>query len=147
MAMHINADICTGCGACVDVCPSGAIRLMDGKAVIDEALCNVCEACVSACPVNAIAVAGLPVPVEPVPARPVIVTSAPSSSRGVTTWAGAALAFVGREVAPRVADALVNALERRLTRATSQANGPSRQPARAGRPGRPRRQRRRKRST
>ena len=144
MAMHINADICTGCEACVEVCPSGAIRLIDSKAAIDEALCDSCEACVAACPVNAITSAALPVPVEPVPARPIIITPAPSSSRGVTAWVGAALAFVGREVAPRLADALVNALERRLTRATSQANRPSRQPACAGRP---RRQRKRKGST
>jgi NAD-dependent dihydropyrimidine dehydrogenase PreA subunit len=132
--MHINADICTGCGACVEVCPSGSIRLIDGKAVIDEAVCNLCEACVAACPVNAITAAALPVPVEPVPARPVIVTPVPSSSRGVTAWTGAALAFIGREVAPRLADALVNALERRLARAPSQTNRASPQTARAGRP-------------
>jgi ferredoxin len=37
MAMHINADICTGCGTCLEACPSGPLRLADGKAAIDEA--------------------------------------------------------------------------------------------------------------
>jgi NAD-dependent dihydropyrimidine dehydrogenase PreA subunit len=136
MAIHIQADICTSCGACVEACLAGAIGLDNSKAVIDEALCNLCEACISMCPVNAITDTALPVPVNPRPVQPVIasstlLTTAPSSQR-VAAWASAALVFVGREVAPRLADALATALERRLTRATSRTSGSSRLPASAG---------------
>jgi NAD-dependent dihydropyrimidine dehydrogenase PreA subunit len=151
MTMYIQAEACTGCGVCVAACPPGAIRLIEGKAVIDGTLCNLCEACVSVCPVNAITVTALPVPVNPGPVQPVIISSTlPTTSpspQSVTAWAGAALAFVGREVAPRLADALVAALERRLTRVTSQANRSSRQSASSGRPGRAYRLRKRKRSS
>ena len=46
-------DACTGCGVCVDVCPFGAIDMVNGKAVINEA-CRACGQCVDACPVGAI---------------------------------------------------------------------------------------------
>ncbi|MBN2334671.1 FAD-binding protein [Candidatus Bathyarchaeota archaeon] len=46
-------EACTGCGLCVDVCPFGAIEMVDGKAVITEA-CRACGQCVDACPVGAI---------------------------------------------------------------------------------------------
>jgi ferredoxin len=149
MAIHIQAKICTGCGACVEACPPGAIRLVEGQAaIIDGTLCNLCEACVSVCPVNAITVTTPPVPVNPGPVQPAIVsstlpTASPSSQR-VAALAGAALAFVGREVAPRLADAFVTALERRLTRATSRTNGASQRPVPAGRPGWAYRHRKRK---
>ncbi|HUV54984.1 MAG TPA: electron transfer flavoprotein subunit alpha [Candidatus Krumholzibacteriaceae bacterium] len=46
-------DACTGCGVCVDVCPFGAVDMVNGKAVINEA-CRACGQCVDACPVGAI---------------------------------------------------------------------------------------------
>lgn len=46
-------DVCTGCGACVTVCPFGAIEMKEGKAYITEG-CRVCGQCVDACPENAI---------------------------------------------------------------------------------------------
>jgi len=46
-------DACNGCGACVAVCPFGAIEMKDGRAHITEA-CRVCGQCVDACPENAI---------------------------------------------------------------------------------------------
>jgi len=46
-------DACTGCGVCVDVCPFGAIDMVNGKAVINEA-CRACGQCVEACPIGAI---------------------------------------------------------------------------------------------
>jgi len=45
-------------------------------------------------------------------------------ARGLVPLAGAALAFLGREVAPRLADVLVAALERRLTRPTTTTIAP-----------------------
>jgi len=46
-------DACVGCGICVNVCPFGAIEMVDGKAVINEA-CRACGECVDMCPSAAI---------------------------------------------------------------------------------------------
>ncbi|MBN2005262.1 MAG: 4Fe-4S binding protein [Anaerolineae bacterium] len=45
---------CTGCGACVEICPGGALTLVENKACLNDALCRGCEACVQACPVGAL---------------------------------------------------------------------------------------------
>ncbi|WNY28826.1 Ferredoxin-type protein NapF [Methanimicrococcus stummii] len=51
----VNKSECTGCGICVDDCPSGAISLDDaGISVIDQGACTECGACVSGCPAEAI---------------------------------------------------------------------------------------------
>jgi len=53
-AMYVvNQEKCTGCGTCIDVCPTDAIRIRDGKAVIDMA-CVDCGACPRVCPEGAI---------------------------------------------------------------------------------------------
>ena len=44
---------CTGCGACVDACPFGAIEIKDGKPELNAA-CKVCGICLKACPEHAI---------------------------------------------------------------------------------------------
>ena len=41
---------CLGYGACVNVCPKGAIRVEDGLAVVDKRLCIGCGKCVAVCP-------------------------------------------------------------------------------------------------
>ena len=50
----IKEEECTGCGACMNVCPSNAIYMVDDKACIDENRCNGCGTCVKVCPKNAI---------------------------------------------------------------------------------------------
>ena len=53
----VDADKCTGCGTCVDVCPVGVFEIVDGKSSpvnVDE--CLVCMACEAQCPENAIEV-------------------------------------------------------------------------------------------
>lgn len=44
----IISENCVACGACVDVCPSGAIAMED-VAVIDKSKCTDCGACVDEC--------------------------------------------------------------------------------------------------
>ncbi len=48
---RINATLCSGCGACVDVCAYKAIEL-DGAlrvAVVNEATCKGCGTCAATC--------------------------------------------------------------------------------------------------
>ena len=52
-------DNCTGCGICEKVCPSGSIRVKNGKAVHISGNCQTCLACAHACPKKAI---GLTIP-------------------------------------------------------------------------------------
>lgn len=47
---------CIGCGICVQICPFGAIEMVDGKARISEA-CRACGQCVEACPNDSIVIA------------------------------------------------------------------------------------------
>jgi len=43
--------VCTQCGDCAAVCPTGAIKQnARGAYYVDYAECNLCEACVSECP-------------------------------------------------------------------------------------------------
>ena len=53
MAAQVDKGKCTGCESCVSECPSEAISMVDGKAVISDA-CVDCGVCVDACPVEAI---------------------------------------------------------------------------------------------
>ena len=48
------SDACVGCGICEKVCPSGSIRVENGKAVHHAGNCQTCLACVHACPQKAI---------------------------------------------------------------------------------------------
>lgn len=57
MALTINVDECTACGACEFECPNGAIRTKRGVYIIDAGLCTECDGdapkCVSVCPSGA----------------------------------------------------------------------------------------------
>ena len=53
MAYKIT-DECTACGACMESCPSEAIKEGPTKYTIDPDLCIDCGACVDECPVGAI---------------------------------------------------------------------------------------------
>jgi ferredoxin len=51
----IDKDTCTGCGTCVDWCPTDAIALDDnGLAERDENACIGCGVCARFCPDEAI---------------------------------------------------------------------------------------------
>ncbi len=53
MAIKVNQEKCIACGACLSVCPFGAIVMQDEKAYITEA-CTTCGACIDTCPVQVI---------------------------------------------------------------------------------------------
>jgi Fe-S-cluster-containing hydrogenase component 2 len=128
MTIQINRERCAGCGVCMDTCPEGAIQLMDSQAVIDEGLCTQCKACIDACPNGAISEVRMPersfaimrpstsesspVPIQIQPA----LAKSKTPARSLAPLAGAALAFLGKEVAPRLVDVVVTALENRLVR-------------------------------
>lgn len=42
--------LCVHCGACVDVCPTKALKFVDKKVVWDEQRCIDCDACINRCP-------------------------------------------------------------------------------------------------
>jgi ferredoxin len=123
--IYVDGEKCTGCGVCEDVCPVEAVRVSDGVARIDQDRCNECEACVEACPDEAILVViepaeekALSLREQPVPEVALTEphrTPTPLRTK-VVPVVGAALAFLGREVAPRLAMYLVDVLDRRLSR-------------------------------
>ena len=53
-----EASRCLNCKnpRCVAACPVEAIKMVDGKAVIDEGACVECGACVGECPCEAISI-------------------------------------------------------------------------------------------
>ncbi len=53
--IRVLSEKCTGCGRCVELCPSGSWKLEKGKAVWDGMeLCLECAACYHFCPEEAI---------------------------------------------------------------------------------------------
>ena len=53
----VNVDKCVSCGKCVEVCPFGAMVMLDGgRAMVVELMCEGCGVCKLVCPTNAIEV-------------------------------------------------------------------------------------------
>jgi ferredoxin len=99
-------------------------------------LFTACEACIEACVNEAITMRPMLEPnmstitlptteIRPVPVQEkAVVPEAVVPNRGVVPLAGAALAFLGREAAPRLVDVLFTLLERKLTQSTMTTDTP-----------------------
>lgn len=147
--IQIDDRLCSACGACVDVCPRQAIRIVDGGAVVDSAACDDCGQCVPVCPRDAILWVDVFAPetsggsvtvCEPVS----IATTSWMPTRAAAVWplVGSALLWAGREIVPRVADLALDVLVRRASRSTAPRDAAIASGLSAG--GRRRRQRQRK---
>ena len=53
MTVEYKEDACISCGVCVKACREGALKMEDGKVIIDNAKCNNCARCVKSCPTDA----------------------------------------------------------------------------------------------
>ncbi len=53
--IHIDEELCDGCGECIPNCHEGALQLIDGKArLISDLMCDGLGACIGHCPQGAI---------------------------------------------------------------------------------------------
>jgi len=53
--IHIDEELCDGCGNCVPSCAEGSLQIVDGKAkVIADNLCDGLGACLGECPQDAL---------------------------------------------------------------------------------------------
>ncbi len=125
----IDATRCTGCGACVEACPVGAIAMVENKARVIETLCAGCKACLSVCRVGAIqpVVRGelIPTPAQPLP-------SAYRQPNPLAETVGAAAVVTGVGLLARAGGALVQAIGRWLTQWSTTANPPAARGSSAG---------------
>lgn len=49
----------SACRACIEACPDQALKLEEGKVVVDSARCSRCSLCAGACPTAAVTVRGV----------------------------------------------------------------------------------------
>ncbi len=115
--ISVNEEACSGCGACVEACPAGAIQLLAGRPVIASSGCTGCLSCVQACPQGALTAVELPEVVTIMS----LAKSGPAGGNtvprsGTSPWvdlAAKAMAAFARELAPRLAEAFLRNLNRR----------------------------------
>jgi NAD-dependent dihydropyrimidine dehydrogenase PreA subunit len=57
VTLKLDADKCTGCGRCIEVCPHNVFQQQDKKVVMaNRDSCIECGACVKNCPFKAVEV-------------------------------------------------------------------------------------------
>ncbi len=55
---------CINCGQCVEICPFNALKMTEGKPVIERSRCNACGNCVTVCSPKALEVLGYPMTIK-----------------------------------------------------------------------------------
>ena len=55
-SLKVDDDLCKGCTTCMRICPTAAIRIRNGKAVISDNKCVDCGECIKICPHKAIGI-------------------------------------------------------------------------------------------
>lgn len=55
---------CINCGQCLEICPFNALKMREGKPVIERSRCNACGNCVTVCSPKALEVLGYPMTIE-----------------------------------------------------------------------------------
>lgn len=50
----VDDELCLRCGACVGVCPSNGMFLLDTRLIINGTICRGCAVCIGVCPVRAL---------------------------------------------------------------------------------------------
>jgi NAD-dependent dihydropyrimidine dehydrogenase PreA subunit len=119
----VRYEDCTGCGDCIPVCPNNAIFLQNEVAVIDQTECGECCTCVETCQEGAIMSVEqepqilttvtvqeeLPAVRQPsaemIPTQPIQTLAIPAI--------GSVLLWTGREILPRLANAVFQVLDRK----------------------------------
>ena len=57
--IEIDRELCSGCGLCVSVCPTGTITLIEGRAAVSGEASIFCGHCAAVCPQEAIRVSAI----------------------------------------------------------------------------------------
>ena len=55
----VHEDLCYGCGACIALCPTNALDLVNRLAIVEQSDCTLCEHCIPSCPVFALSIKGV----------------------------------------------------------------------------------------
>lgn len=64
-----RSDSCIGCGACEQVCPVGAAKIINGTSQIDRKKCTDCGKCAAVCKGDALSISGYSASVDEVMAE------------------------------------------------------------------------------
>jgi electron transport complex protein RnfB len=69
---EVNLETCAGCGTCTERCQMEAVRLNDGKVVLDVDRCIGCGLCVTTCPTESLSLRRKPESAQPLVPKDVV---------------------------------------------------------------------------
>ena len=55
----VDEELCYGCGACIALCPTNALDLVNRLAIVNQDDCTLCNHCIPSCPVFALSIVGV----------------------------------------------------------------------------------------